>query len=380
MKQRTSLAHRKSIAQANQLAGMPRPNTHRAFAVRLLAWYAKNKRDLPWRRDAHNPYRVWISEIMLQQTQVATVIPYYARFLARFPNVKSLANAKLDAVLKAWEGAGYYARARNLHRAAKEIVARFGGKLPSTVAELLTLPGIGRYTAGAIASIAFKRDAPVVDGNVARVLCRYFNIQSELKSGTTQRKLWHLAEACLPAGRAGDFNQGLMELGATVCSPHHPQCGVCPLRRTCQARRLNLQDQLPAKPKKKKLPHHPIAVGVIWKRGKILIAKRFDDDLLGGLWEFPGGHREKNESLADCVAREVREEVGIEIEVGKRLAIVQHAYSHFSITLHAFECRWERGRPRAIGCAAVRWVMPRRLRQYAFPTANRKIIPVLGPR
>lgn len=346
----------------------------RAFSARLLAWYSKHKRDLPWRRDARDPYRVWISEIMLQQTQVATVIPYYERFLAQFPNVHSLANAKLDKVLKAWEGAGYYARARNLHRAAKEIAARLGGKLPNTVDELLALPGIGRYTAGAIASIAFKRDAAVVDGNVARVLCRYFNIKSDPKSGAAQKKLWGLAETLLPRGRAADFNQGLMELGATVCTPRNPQCGACPLKRTCKARRLRLQDKLPTKSRKKKLPHHEIAVGVVWKRGKLLIAKRFDNDLLGGLWEFPGGHQDKNESLQTCVRREVKEELGIRVKVGAEIAAVDHAYSHFSITLHAFHCRWASGRPRALECAAWKWVAPRELDDYAFPKANRKLI------
>jgi A/G-specific adenine glycosylase len=333
----------------------------RAFAARLLAWYAEHKRDLPWRRDARDPYRVWISETLLQQTQVATVIPYYERFLARFPNVRALASARLDDVLKAWEGAGYYARARNLHRAAKEIVARFDGKIPSTVEELLTLPGIGRYTAGAIASIAFGRDAPVVDGNVTRVLCRYFKIESDPKNAQTQKDLWQIAETLLPRGRAGDFNQALMELGATVCAPRQPQCDACPLARGCAARQLNLQAKLPTKRAKKKLPHHQVAVGIIWKDKRVLIAKRFTRDLLGGLWEFPGGHREKNETLARCVARETRQELGIEIAVGKEFAVVDHAYSHFTITLHAFHCRWIRGAPRAIGYAAWKWIAPRDL-------------------
>ncbi|MCI0477261.1 MAG: A/G-specific adenine glycosylase, partial [Anaerolineales bacterium] len=224
-----------------------RSSARRAFAARLLTWYAKHKRDLPWRRDAHDPYCVWISETLLQQTQVATVIPYYERFLARFPTTRALASARLDDVLKTWEGAGYYARARNLHRAAKEIVARFDGKIPSTVEELQTLPGIGRYTAGAIASIAFERDAPAVDGNVTRVLCRYFKIESDPKNAQTQKKLWKLAETLLPRGHAGNFNQALMELGATVCVPRNPHCAACPLARGCQARRLNLQEKLPRK-------------------------------------------------------------------------------------------------------------------------------------
>ncbi len=344
------------------------------FAARLISWYAKHQRDLPWRRDARDPYRVWVSEALLQQTQVATVIPYYARFIARFPSLRTLAAAPLDDVLKAWEGAGYYARARNLHRAAQEIVARFGGRIPQRVDELLTLPGIGRYTAGAIASIAFNRDAPVLDGNVTRVLCRYFNLAADPKGASAQKELWQLAEALLPRGKAGKFNQALMDLGATVCTPRSPACGVCPLQRGCAARRLGIQAQLPAKPKKKTLPHHQVAVGVIWKRGKILIAKRFARDLLGGLWEFPGGHQEKGESLAQCVRREVHEELGIAVKVENEFAVVEHAYSHFRITLHAFHCRWRRGRPRAIGCAEWQWVSPRGLSRYAFPAANRKII------
>jgi A/G-specific adenine glycosylase len=344
------------------------------FAARLVSWYAKHRRDLPWRRDARDPYRVWISETLLQQTQVATVIPYYARFLARFPTVRALAAARLDDVLKAWEGAGYYARARNLHRAAQAVVARFGGKIPQTVDELLTLPGIGRYTAGAIASIAFNRDAPILDGNVTRVLCRYFNIADDPKSAATQKELWNLAERLLPHGKAGKFNQAMMDLGATVCTPRKPACGTCPLNRGCAARRLGIQERLPAKQKKKVLPHHQVAVGIIWKRGKILIAKRFARDLLGGLWEFPGGHQEKKESLAQCVRREVREELGITVTVEEEFAVIDHAYSHFRITLHAFHCRWRRGHPRALGCAACKWVAPRELSQYAFPAANRRVI------
>ena len=350
-------------------------STQRArFAARLVSRYSQHKRDLPWRRDARDPYRVWISEALLQQTQVATVIPYYRRFLARFPNVRALAAANLDDVLKAWEGAGYYARARNLHRAAQEIVARFAGKIPATVNELRTLPGIGRYTAGAISSIAFNRDAPVLDGNVTRVLCRYFNIAGDPKGAETQKKLWKLAEDLLPRGKASRFNQAMMDLGATVCTPRNPTCRACPLNRGCAARRFGLQEKLPAKRKKKILPHHEVAVGVEWKRGKILISKRFARDLLGGLWEFPGGHQEKGESLAQCVQREVREELGIAIKVEEEFAAVDHAYSHFAITLHAFQCRWLRGRPRAIGCAAYKWVSPRELSRYAFPAANRKII------
>jgi A/G-specific adenine glycosylase len=353
--------------------------TRKRFAARLLDWYAAHARDLPWRRAAavSDPYRVWISETLLQQTQVTTVIPYYERFLARFPTVYALAAAPLDDVLKTWEGAGYYARARNLHRAAQEIVERFSGRLPDTAEELLTLPGIGRYTAGAVASIAFGRDAPVLDGNVIRVLCRYFNIADDIKSAATVQVLWNLATQLVPRGKAGDYNQSVMDLGATVCTPRQPACPVCPLRRGCAARRLGIQDQLPHKRKKRVLPHHQIGVGIIWKGTQILITQRFARDLLGGLWEFPGGHQEEGESLKQCVKREVREELGIEITVGKEFAAVEHSYSHFRITLHVFQCQYVRGRPKAIGCARFKWVSRRGLSRYAFPAANRRVIEML---
>ena len=344
----------------------------------MLAWYDKNKRDLPWRRDAHDPYRVWISETLLQQTQVATVIPYYERFLTRFPTVQALAIAPIDDVLKAWEGAGYYARARNLHRAAKEIVERFNGKIPQTVDELLTLPGIGRYTAGAVASIAFNQHAPIVDGNIIRVLCRYFNIEKDAKKSETQKELWTLSESLIPRGHAGDFNQSMMELGATVCTPRNPSCDKCPLKRTCAAKKLGVQKERPVKSEKKKIPHRQIGVGVIWKNGKILIAKRLADAMLGGLWEFPGGKRERGESFEECVQREVKEELGIVVQAENEFARVEHAYSHFSITMHALNCRYVSGTPRAIGCAAWKWVRQEDLPQYAFPQANRKIIAQLS--
>jgi A/G-specific adenine glycosylase len=292
--------------------------------------------------------------------------------------VRALAAANLDQVLKAWEGAGYYARARHLHRAAQMIVTQRGGVIPNTVAELRKLPGIGRYTAGAIASIAFNRDTPVLDGNVARVLCRHYNIADDLIKSQTQELLWQLMTELLPHGQAGDFNQAVMELGAMICTPRLPACGTCPLNRSCAAKRLKLQSKLPLKRKKKPLPHHQVAVGIIFKRGKILIAQRPAEKLLGGLWEFPGGHQEKYESLEECVVREVFEELGIAILVGAELAVIEHAYSHFKITLHAFLCRWMRGQPRDLGCVAHKWVSPRELSRYAFPAANQKIIAQLS--
>lgn len=348
------------------------------FARKLLVWYEKNKRDLPWRK-TRDPYRIWLSEILLQQTRVEAVIPYYEKFIERFPDVFALANAPRDDVLKMWEGAGYYARARNLHRAAKVIVEKYGGRFPKEIREIRELPGIGRYTAGAIASIAFNADEPVVDGNVARVLCRYYGIREDVKASATQEQLWNLATELLPIGHARDFNQALMELGATICVPKNPRCVVCPVQRDCVARALGLQNVLPTKRAKKELPHKTIAAGVIYKNGKLLIQQRLSEGLLGGLWEFPGGKVEAGESLEQCVAREVREELGIEIRVGEKIIAVEHAYSHFSITLHAFRCEFVAGRVKISSAQKFKWVRPRALAQYAFPAANKKVIAALAP-
>jgi len=346
------------------------------FAKRLLAWYAKHKRALPWRK-TRDPYRIWLSEILLQQTRVGTAIPYYERFLARFPDVFALAHAPLDDVLKTWEGAGYYARARNLHRAAQVVVAKYRGKFPRDPREIRKLPGIGRYTAGAIASIAFGADEPAVDGNVTRVLCRYFGVRDDPKARATQERLWQSAANLLPQGHAREFNQALMELGAMICVPKNPRCAACPLRQNCFARADGLQNVLPVKRAKQELPHKIIAAGVICKRGKILIQQRLNQGLLGGLWEFPGGKVEAGESLAECVARECREELDLEVRVGEKIIAVDHAFSHFSITLHAFYCAYVSGRVKLASAQKFKWVAPRELEQYAFPAANKKIIAAL---
>lgn len=343
----------------------------------LLRWFEQHARDLPWRR-TRDPYAIWVAEIMLQQTQSDTVKPYYHRFLTRFPTVRHLARARLDSVLKVWEGLGYYSRARNLHQAAKEVVRNFDGRLPQTKQELLSLPGVGLYTAGAIASIAFGRDEPLVDGNVIRVLCRLFRIRQDPRSGAIRRKLWRLAETLLPAGRAGSFNQALMELGATVCLPRSPQCDICPLGRICSARKHGEQEKLPIRVMKKPLPHHKVAVAVIYKNGRILIDKRKPDGLLGGLWEFPGGKVHKGESLEAALVREVREELGITVRILRPLATVKHSYSHFSVTLHAFECAYVSGTPTCRTCVDYKWAHPKQLKNFAFPAANKKIMAALN--
>jgi A/G-specific adenine glycosylase len=346
------------------------------LAQRLLAWYARNERDLPWRR-TRDPYRITVSEFMLHQTQVTRVLSYYDPFVQRFPDWASLASAPLDDVLKAWEGMGYYARARNLHALAQRVCAQHGGQLPRSQAELMALPGIGEYTTGAILSIAFEQTVPAIDGNARRVLSRAFQVTEDPLSREGEQRLQSIARSLLPADQAGTFNQALMDLGATICTPRSPECHTCPWHNDCRARQLGIQESLPVRRPRKPLPHHDIAAGVIWRDGQILIARRPPRGLLGGLWEFPGGKLEPGETLERCLVREVREELGIKVHVGELLTTVQHAYTHFRITLHAFHCRYLSGQPQAIGCTAWKWVTLQELDDYAFPAANHRIIATL---
>jgi A/G-specific adenine glycosylase len=341
---------------------------------KLLAWWDDGHAELPWRQTS-DPYAIWVAEVMLQQTQIATVIPYYERWLDRYPNVRELASAPLDEVLKTWEGLGYYSRARNLHAAAQLIVTEYGGCLPNEVASLRKLPGIGRYTAGAITSIAFGKPAPVLDGNVIRVLSRLLDVDHDVSKTKTNNQLWNIAGNLVPEERPGAFNQALMELGQTVCLPANPRCHDCPINMDCLARARGTQLDRPVRPRRKKTPHYDVTAGVIWRDdGRFLIAKRPLDGLLGGLWEFPGGKQEADESLRDALHREITEELGIEIEVGQLLTTIKHAYTHFRITLHAFHARHRSGKPRNLEVADHSWVYLDELDCYAFAATDRKII------
>ncbi len=343
------------------------------ISIRLLAWYASNARALPWRVAHPDPYAVWVSEIMLQQTRVETVGPYFARWMARFPSIATLAAAPLQDVLAAWEGLGYYSRARNLQRAAQMVVERHGGQLPASAADLRQLPGIGRYTAGAIASIAFGQDEPALDGNIRRVLARLFDVAQDARSTQGLRRLWDLAAQILPPGRAGDHNQALMDLGSSICTPRTPLCPACPLVDLCQARALGVQEQRPVLAAKPASPHYTVTAAVIERDGQLLLAQRPQNGLLGGLWEFPGGKQQDGEDLPACLRREIDEELGVEIEVGPELGVYRHAFTHFRITLHAFRCRLLAGQPRLIQAADLRWVAPADLETYPMGKVDRQI-------
>lgn len=328
---------------------------------------------MPWRDDP-SPYKVWVSEIMLQQTQVATVIPYFGRFINRFPSFRALAEADLQSVLMLWEGLGYYSRARNLHAAAKLIIEEFGGEPPRTADELRQFPGIGPYTAAAIASIAFGAPVPSVDGNLLRVFSRFWGLETPLREKSLADDIRGRLSPLIGLVNPSHFNQAMMEIGALVCRPRNPLCDRCILSKYCVAFKTGRTTELPVVKPAVKLPHYRIGAGVVCKNGRILIARRHETQMLGGLWEFPGGKQLKKEPLKKTVAREVFEETGVRCRVVSSIVTVKHSYSHFKITLTAFWCRWLAGHARAKASAELKWIRPSELKNYPMPRANRRVV------
>jgi A/G-specific adenine glycosylase len=345
----------------------------RALRRRLLDWYHANRRDLPWRR-TRDPYAIWISESMLQQTRVETVIPYYERFLERFPDVRALATAELDDVLGLWAGLGYYSRARNLHRAARVVFEEHGGELPDEPEALRRLPGVGRYTAGAVASIAFDRPEPVVDGNVARVLARLHGIEEDVGSPRVVRRLWEQAAALAAGPESGSLNQALMELGATLCTPRAPRCHACPVARRCTARREGSESRLPIKsPRSARRPVQAVA-GWIVRRGRALAVRRPAAGRMGGMWELPGGEFEPGEDPSTAMRRTLRERIGLSVAAAEPLGVVEHAFTHLQLRLHVFRCDAPRGRVRLDGFDAHRWLPPEAVADLPHGAATRKAL------
>ena len=327
-----------------------------AFRRRLVAWFGKHARDLPWRR-SRDPYRIWLSEVMLQQTTVAMAAPRFEQFLAAFPTVDRLAAADEQQVLRLWEGLGYYRRARGLHAAAREIVAQHGGQLPRDVATLMKLPGVGRYTAGAVASFAYGVSAPIVETNTQRVLARLTGFRGEIAAGASQRFLWNAAEALLPRQGAGRYNLALMELGALVCKPAAPRCDACPVTMHCAAQAAGRQGEIPRLAPKQKITAVREAAVVVRKNGRVLLRQRPKGERWEGMWDFPrfaldgrGARSDRRELIA-----KVREQTGVAIEPGELLHTLKHGVTRYRITLDCYAARPAGGRIRSTAARPVRW-------------------------
>ena len=362
----------KKRASSAPLPRAPQPSGLAAIREPLLAWYDRQRRDLPWRR-TRDPYAIWLSEVMLQQTQVATVIPYWERFLARFPTVEALAAAPLDDVLAGWRGLGYYSRARNLHRAAQELVSRFGGRLPSTADELLTLPGFGRYTAGAVASIAFGEQAPLVDGNVARVLSRLFEVEGAPGDRAREAQLWTLAAALVQGERPGDLNQALMEHGATVCRPESPLCLLCPVRGACQAFAHGRVDELPPAKVRAAPKLLTLALAVWPHEDTLLFARRAEKGLFGGLWELPA--TEVAPEAPDTVAADsLSKALGVHVAAEAALGTVRRQLTHRALTLRLLRVTGEQRPSAASAFHELRWCTPVQAAGLGMSTAMQRAL------
>ena len=346
-----------------------------AFQNKLLHWFARHQRDLPWRR-SYDPYAVWISEIMLQQTQVTTVLPYFSRWMTTLPTIESVVEASEETILKLWEGLGYYSRAQNIRKAAQRILEEHQGEFPGDFEKILALPGIGRYTAGAIASVAFNQDKPVVDGNVERVICRLMNFRENPKSAAMRKTLWQLAESWIPHGQARFFNQALMELGALICLPQSPACLICPAQAFCQALQAGSPEQVPAKTQRRPLQSITTVLAVIQKEERFLIRKRPSEGLMAGLWEFPNIQLNGKRDMQQTLITGMREQHRVGITIERRLSTIKHGYTSFKVTLHCFLCACEDNEPPGES-KSVKWVTLNQLGRFSFPSAHVRLIRIL---
>ncbi len=355
------------------------PKIFNTIRTELHHWYTANCRDLPWRRTS-SPYAIWVSEVMLQQTQVNTVIPYFNTFLKRFPNLETLATADIQTVLKIWEGLGYYARARNLHRASGDVMKAYKGKIPDEWNAFRKLSGVGDYIASAVLSIAFDSPHAAVDGNIKRVLARLFTMPEPINQSRYHKIFQSKANELLDVSHPGLFNQAMMELGALICTPRDPACRKCPLRSVCHAKRADVVSHYPQRIKKAPTPTYQIAVAVVRKNGQVLITQRKPDGLLGGLWEFPGGKIKPNETPEGACRREVIEETSLSVDNFSHLTRIKHAYTHFKIEAEIFLCDYIAGTVTLDGPVDHRWVYPFEIKNYPFPKANHKFFPLLMQR
>lgn len=346
------------------------------FSQDLLAWYEENARELPW-RTTHDPYAIWISEIMLQQTRVETVIPYYQRWMAAFPTIGELARAGIDEILSLWEGLGYYQRAHNVHRAAKLLVEEYGAELPVSKADLEKLPGIGPYTAAAISSIAFGEKEVALDGNQRRIISRLIDYDrvANTPQAATRFQSW-ASEHLLVS--PSEFNQAMMDLGASICTAKAPDCDNCPVSSHCEAYSQGTQEVRPVTKPRLSIPHHLVSAGVLRKAGKVLIGRRPAGSLLGGLWEFPGGKCRPEESIEECLVREWKEELELDVLPGSQIGVIDHAYTHFKVTVHALRCEVKAGVPVAKVHTELAWVDIDNLKEYPMGKVDRSIASLIN--
>ena len=352
-------------------------NELRAFRKALLSWYRTHKRDLPWRRTT-DPYAIWISEVMLQQTRVDTVIPYYQAFMEKYPDLDALAQAEPESLLKSWEGLGYYQRLFNLQKTAQRLRQQGLSRLPEDPENLRQLPGVGPYIAAAVASIAFHVQVAVVDGNVKRVMARLFSDPFPVNAGTAHRHYLRHASLLLDPKNPKDANQAVMELGATCCSPAKPKCADCPVSLFCEAWAQKKTELYPLREKKRPSPFFSVAcAAIVDENFRILVTKRPETGMLPGFWEFPGGKCEQGESEERACIREVREETGLILEKPEKLCTIGHAYTHFRIAMTLFGCRTREKIPALLSQREHRWIFPDELQTLAFPAANRKCMPAL---
>jgi len=344
------------------------------FSRYLIDWYTQHQRKLPW-RSTKDPYKILVSEIMLQQTTVKTVIPYYQRWMDLFPDMKALSLASLQSVLRAWQGLGYYQRAKNLHKTAKIIQEKYGGKVPDDYETLSSLPGIGPYTTAAVLSLAYGKAYPVIDANVRRILMRLkrYKHKSDSKHDKT---LLSFIQPHLPEEGMGEFNQAMMELGAVVCTPKNPACLICPITDFCSAYQYGEQEIIPL-PKKRFFQKIEAVVGIIRKDDKFLIQKRSASGLLADLWEFPGGKRLPEETQVETLIREIKEEIGMDVIAANYLTTVNHAYTDFRVKLHAIECTLLKN-PETANNKNLKWVTLKEMEKYPFPSGSVKIIKYLA--
>jgi A/G-specific adenine glycosylase len=345
------------------------------FRSALLAWFRRYQRKLPWRKEYH-PYHVWISEIMGQQTQMERVVDYFTTWISLFPDIPSVASASEQSIFKAWEGLGYYSRARNIRKTASLLVRQYDSVLPGDYELLLSLPGIGPYTAAAIMSIAFNQPVPVLDANVERVLCRVLDLNLPVKHKVTRQQLHRFSKVLLPKDEPRDFNQALMELGALVCKPKKPECRHCPVRKYCRALAVDTVDLRPVPIKKDKKIDIIMACGIILHENRVYIQQRLEDDVWGGLWEFPGGRLKAGETLEQAAVREVAEETEFIVSGLDYYAAVVHYYTKYRVTLHSFFCTLqENGTTPVLHAASqFKWVNWADIEMFAFPSGHRKLI------